>query len=393
MKLLHVITGMNVGGAETMLGRLLENANLTPDILTEVATLMAPGFVGRRIADTGVRVHDLGMRSVISALPAGVRLVRLIRQFQPDVIMGWMHHGQLAASLAVIAAGHRVPVIWNVRHSLTGYTSEKRLTRAVLRFQAILSKTPGAIVYNSRAATKQYQTLGFSAQREEVIPNGFPRSGAPDRDLARTRIHELFGIAPGVPLIGMIARAHPMKDVPNLVNAFARLCESGLRAHLLLVGEGMDCPSFRLAGALKLLPANSWTLSGQRGDVPTWLDGLDVLALPSAWGEGFPNIVGEAMAKGVPCVGTDVGDTGWVIGAAGKTVPPRDPVALGDALAEMVRMKAADRAALGAAARQRIHDHFELTDVVAQYASLCRTVAGLRAISTTASADVVLEAA
>jgi glycosyltransferase involved in cell wall biosynthesis len=382
MKLLHVITGVNVGGAETMLARLLESGHLAPDILPEVATLMSPGFVGQRIADTGVRVHDLGMRSVASALPAGIQLAALVRRLRPDVIMGWMHHGQLAASCAAFAVRRGTPVIWNVRHSLAEYTREKRLTRAVLQLQALLSRTPAAIVYNSRAGAKQYRSFGFSPRREYVIPNGFPKSEVSDRNLAVARIHDLFGIEPGIPLIGMVARAHPMKDVPNLVSAFARFHKAGVRAHLLLVGDGMDCPPPQLAEALTHLPHDSWTLSGQRGDVPTWLGGLDVLVLPSAWGEGFPNIVGEAMAAGVPCVGTDVGDTGWVIGATGRTVPPRNPVALADALIEMVQMNATDRAALGAAARQRIHDRFELTNVVAQYASLCREVADALVVPT-----------
>jgi glycosyltransferase involved in cell wall biosynthesis len=376
MKLLHVITGLNVGGAETMLMRLLHHSS-AQDQDVMVASLMPPGFVGQRLQDNGVRVHALGMTSVATALPATLRLAALVRRERPDVIMAWMHHAQLATMCATMLARTGVPVIWNVRHSLGGgYVHEKRLTRLVLRTQALLSRRPQAIIYNARVAMQQYRAIGFDPTRAMVIPNGFDLDADGQRAEAQGRLRRIFGIAPDRIVIAMVARAHPMKDAANLVSAFARLHLARMPAHLLIVGEGMDRPTPEIAEALAALPTSYWTLSGQRSDVAQWLGGVDILALPSAWGEGFPNIVGEAMAKAIPCVGTDVGDTGWVIGATGRTVPPGNPTALALALMELCHLRPEERVMLGGAARQRISEMFAIDQVVKRYDALFRQVAG-----------------
>ena len=391
VKLLHVITGLNVGGAETMLARLLESRHLTPEIEPEVVSLMAPGATAARIAATGTIVHNLGMRSSIPSLPAAIRLARLVRAVRPDLIMGWMHHGQLAASLAGLAAPGAVPVLWNVRHSLSGYRQEKRLSRAVLRVGAWLSATPAAIVYNSRAARTQYRAFGYDARRDLVIPNGFDAKGVAPRGPARRALHAQFELPEKTILIGMIARNHPMKDVPNLLAAFAHVRSRRPDAHLLIVGEGMDAPSKACAALLDRLAPGSWTLSGHRADVATWLAGLDIVTLPSAWGEGFPNILGEAMAAGVPCVTTDVGDAAWVVGKAGRAVPSGDPVALAGALLDLIDLGPDGRDVLGRAARERVQEHFTLSSVVQRYAALCHEHSG--AVSPRLSAATLVEGA
>ncbi|WP_019833181.1 glycosyltransferase [Sphingomonas sp. PR090111-T3T-6A] len=376
MKLLHVITGLNVGGAETMLARLLESRNLAPDICPEVLSLMTPGVAGDRIAATGTPVWSLGMPSGLPSPGAMARLVATTRRVRPDLIMGWMHHGQLAASLGALAVPGPVPVIWNVRHSLSGYRQEKRLSRMVLRMGAWLSGMPSAIVYNSRTARAQYRAFGYRARRDLVIPNGFDAQGFTSREPARRALHALFALPERAVLIGMIARNHPMKDVPNLLAAFAKVQEGRPDTHLLIAGEGIDAPSGDAAAWLDRLPPGSWTLTGHRADVPTWLAGLDVVALPSAWGEGFPNIVGEAMAAGVPCVATDVGDAAWVVGETGRAVPPRDAGALAKALLDLAELGPEGRAALGHAARGRVEEHFSLSRVMQRYAALFREHGG-----------------
>lgn len=365
-----------------MLARLLGQSRRT-DVEAEVVTLMPPGFVGRKMTASGISVHSLGMTNMWTAMGAAMRLARHIRAAKPDLVMAWMHHAQLATTLAVPLSGVRVPVVWNVRHSLgSGYAHEKRTTRLILRIQSALSHKPAAIIYNSRAAAHQYRAIGFEPRCEHVIPNGFEVDLAQSAGDEGSRLRRIFGIAEGQVVIGMVARAHPMKDVANLVAAFALLRSSRFAAHLLIVGEGMDKPSPDVAAALARLPEGSWTLSGQRGDVPEWLGGLDILALPSAWGEGFPNIVGEAMAKGVPCVGTDVGDTAWVIGPTGRSVPPQNATALAQALMEFCGMTGAERKALGNAARQRIRDMFTLDQVIARYDALYDEMTGSMAPAT-----------
>ncbi len=343
----------------------------------EVATLMPPGFTGRKMIADGMTVHSLGMTGIMSGAVAVLRLAALLRKVKPDLIMAWMHHAQLAATLAVSMSGLSIPVIWNVRHSLgAGYDREKRLTRMILKAQARLSHTPAAIIYNSRTAARQYRAIGFHPRKEDVIPNGFPLPDRPDREGSRALLEQGFRIPEGKIVIGMVARAHPMKDAANLIHAFHILRSSAPMAHLLIVGQGMDEPTPEIMEALSRIPRANWTLSGQRGDVAQWMGGLDLLALPSAWGEGFPNVVGEAMARGVPCVGTKVGDTEWIIGTTGRSVPIRNPAALAQALGELCRMTYEERRILGCAARQRVADHFAIDDIVRRYDALYRETTG-----------------
>lgn len=379
MRILHVITGLNVGGAEAMLARIIGHSRRT-DVAATVATLMPPGFVGGRMLESGIAVRSLGMTSIWTAGIAMIRLALHIRRTKPDLIMAWMHHAQLATTLAVMLSGLKIPVVWNVRHSLgEGFTHERRLTRAVLRVQAMLARKPAAIIYNSRKAAQQYRAIGFHPRSEHVIPNGFDlgTEGAAERAAAGgRRVRQIFGVPDNAILIGMVARSHPMKDAANLVAAFALLRSSRVNAHLLMVGEGMDKPTASVVAILARLPQGSWTVSGQRSDVATWLGGLDILALPSAWGEGFPNIIGEAMAQAVPCVGTDVGDTAWIIGRTGRSVPPRNATALARALLELCGLPESERRALGSAARQRIADMFALETIVGRYEALVDELIG-----------------
>ena len=369
---LHTITGLHTGGAETMLAKLIEaDLYLRPVVLS----LLEPGVVAGRIRAQNISVRSLGMREGVPSLAALAQLIRESRRVQPDLVQGWMHHGNLAATFASWAAPHRPPVVWNVRHSLVALAHEKPLTRAVLRLDARLSRTTAAIIYNAKVSARQYEAFGFHPERTVVIPNGFDCEQFRPRPEARSLLRQKFGIDERVPTIGMVARYHPMKDVANLVEATRRVRARGPDAHLLVVGRGFDHPPPEIETmAREALPPERLTMAGESHDVARWLSGLDVLVLPSAWGEGFPNILGEATACGVPCVATDVGDSAWIIGPHGSVVPPRNPEALASALARMLELDPGQRRQLGQAARARTINLFSLNCVAQQYEALYERV-------------------
>jgi glycosyltransferase involved in cell wall biosynthesis len=373
---LHVITGLNVGGAETMLAKLIESGEGDPSRLAPaVLSMLTPGNLAGRIRAQGAPLHSLDMHLGLPSALAAWRLARIARSVRPDLLQGWMHHGNLAATCAAWAMRTRPPVIWNVRHSLVDIGHEKPLTRAVLRLGAALSDTPSAIIYNSKTAAGQYEALGFPADRTVIIPNGFDCHQFRPRDGAREMLGQMFGIDRGATVVGMVARVHPMKDPAMLVDAIGRARAAGHDLHLLLVGTGMDKPPAALAEAIRAtLPENRVTLVSERHDVATWLSGLDILALPSAWGEGFPNIIGEAMASGVPCVATDVGDSGWIMGRSGRLVPPRDPAAMAEALGALALAGSNARRSLGETGRARVVALFSLRQIAKQYAALYEAV-------------------
>lgn len=370
MKIVHVITALNVGGAETMLAKLVEQEQARGVDEPCVISLMPPGAAGARIRAMGVALHDCGLTGFRTLVPAIGALRGLLRRGKPDLVVAWMYHAHLATTFAMTLRRTRVPLIWNVRHSIDDLRQEKPAMRAIVRLAALLSRRPATILYNSHAAARQHERIGFRADRAQVVPNGFDCDIFRPRPGAREKLAARLGVSAGATIVGMAARNHPMKDVANLIDSVGRAREGGADIHLLLTGEGMDRPTGRSAELLRRLPADRVTLRGHDGALADLLPGLDVLVLPSAWGEGFPNILGEAMACGVPCIATDVGDSGWIIGESGMIVPPRDPVGLAGALTTMVQLGPEGRQKLGEAARERVRRHFSIDSVTTAYAQL-----------------------
>ena len=204
-----------------------------------------------------------------------------------------------------------------------------------------------------------------------IIPNGFDCDHFRPDPNARQRLCRTFGIDENATIVGMVARFHPMKDPGTLIDAVRRARLAGRDLHLLLVGSGFDRPPPAIAAAIRSgLPKDRVTTVGDRHDVAAWLPGLDILALPSAWGEGFPNIIGEAMACGVACIATDIGDSGWIMGGFGRVVPPRDPEAMAQAIEWLAELGSSGRRQIGIAARARVVELFSLPHVARQYEAL-----------------------
>jgi glycosyltransferase involved in cell wall biosynthesis len=375
MKVLHAITGLEVGGAENMLLRLLE-AGTREKFEPAVLSLMDPdaacyGTLAPQVAALRIPISTLRMPRRHPTLANLWRLYRTVRGADPGLIQGWMYHGNLAATVGAWSLPQRPPVLWNVRHSVHDLMLEKPLTRLIIRLSARMSRLPRAIVYNSRVSAAQHQALGFEASRAVVIPNGFDTARFRPQPQARARLCQELGINPGRSIIGMIARNHPMKDHGNLLRAAALLQERRRDVHLVLAGSGVDADNRELNELIAALGLSSRVaLLGARSDVAALVPGFDLAALASAWGEGFPNVLGEAMASGVPCVATDVGDCTWVIGPHGIIVPPRQSEALATALARLIDLGSDARRQLGHAGRARIIQHFSIHEVVRQYESL-----------------------
>jgi len=369
----HVISHLMTGGSETMLLKLLA---ATPRELQDprVVSLLSVGTVGPRIRALGIPVEALEIRRV-PRLPAAVlALHRAAGCTSTDVVVGWMYHGNLAASLGASLA-RSAPVIWNIRHSVYDLADEKPSTAWLIRLGARLSGGPGAIVYNSHVAREQHERLGYASARGVVIPNGFDTdSFAPD-SRARAEVRAELRLPPNALLMGMVARLHPMKDHVGLLRAFATVRERVPGAHLLLAGRDVVASNPQLAAALRELGLGGAVhLLGERADMPRLAASLDV-ALSSSFSEGMPNTVGEAMACGVPCVVTDVGDSALLVGRTGVAVPPRDSQAFAAACTGLLEGSEQKRRELGNQARCRIADHFSIEAIARRFQAVFTAVA------------------
>jgi glycosyltransferase involved in cell wall biosynthesis len=304
-----------------------------------------------------------------------MRIREWVRQIRPHVLQGWMYHGNLAAWYARHASPEPTALAWNVRHSLHDLRREKMRTRYVIRANRVLSRHPEAIVYNSRKARLQHEEFGFSSVRGHVIPNGFElNASGPDTERG-IQVRRTLGIPDAAIVIGHAARFHPMKDHYRFLRIASSIVQENRNVHIVLMGRDVTERNNELYSAVADGAVSRFHWLGERTDVFDVMQAMDGLCLTSAWGEAFPNVLGEAMSVGVPCVTTDVGDSAFVVGDCGFVVPPRDDVALYNALRDVIGMSDEERRAVGRRARERVRSKFGLDVVAGQYVQLYERLA------------------
>jgi len=366
---LHVITGLNTGGAERALHRLLASA-AARESTSAVVVLGHKGTIGPAIEALGIPVFALDLpraRGLARVLPT---LRAALAEAEPAVIQGWMYHGNVAAWLAQRLATRRPALAWNIRQTLYALEAEKPLTRQVVRANRALSGAPDAIVYNSERSRRQHEAFGFTASEGVLIPNGFDLQRLCSDGEARAGVRRELGIPLEARLVGHVARLHPMKDHASFLRAAAAVARRDESVRFLLAGREVAPSHPSLAGLIPPELEHRFVFAGERADPERLIQAMDALATSSAWGEGLPNVVGEAMACGVPCVVTDVGDSAELVGDTGVVVPPADWQALSRGLHSMLAKSSEQRRALGEAARARLRAGYDLESVVDRYADL-----------------------
>ncbi len=371
IRVVHVISDLDTGGAEVMLAKLMDGMDRRRFANT-VVSLTDRGELGTAIESGGTAVHSLGMRRGRPDLSGLPKLIRILKAVRPHLVQSWLYHADFLSTLAVPFAGSP-PLVWNVRCSDMDFTHYPRQTKWIVRALAVTSRWATAVVSNSEAGVRLHQRRGYRPRRWTVIPNGFDLVKFCPDSSARARLREELALPGDSLLIGLVARVDPMKDHRTFLTAASRVAAANRGMHFVLAGKGTDTlgamvAGYGLTGRVHLL--------GARRDVERLLPGLDVCCLSSSFGEGFPNVLGEAMACGVPCVATDVGDIRSIVGETGVIVPPRDPAALAEAILDLVHRGPSARRALGQTARARIEKHYALPRVIEQYQALYEGLCG-----------------
>lgn len=365
IRIVHVISDLDTGGAEMMLAKLVGAMDRTRFSST-VISLIDKGQLGDQIESSGVAVHTLGMkrgRPDVFALP---RLIRLFRTLNPTIVQSWLYHADLLSTLAVKFTGLPT-LVWNVRCSDMELKRYSSLTPKVRQVLAWWSATPAAVIVNSEAGKQQHERLGYRPRRWEVIPNGFDTQRFRPDDSQRLSLRKEWHLQDDAVIIALVARVDPMKDHAAFLEAAQLVARARQNVRFLLIGKGTQtlAPSVAEKGL-----TDQVRILGYRSDIECLLPGVDVLCLSSAFGEGFPNVLGEAMACGIPCVSTDVGDARSIIGATGLIVPVRSPASLAQAIVDLIDRGPAAREQLGRAARARIETDYSLARVVGRYTTL-----------------------
>jgi glycosyltransferase involved in cell wall biosynthesis len=377
MIILHIITNLATGGAELMLERLVLHQSRGGRYRHRVISLRSLGDVGPRLQAAGIEVEEMGMTGPLRFAAGFARLVRRIRQIGPDVVQTWMYHADLIGGLAARLAGHD-RIIWGVR--IMDVSPALGVSRSLMwsrRLCARLShRVPQRIVYVAESARKVHEPLGYAAEKSVVIPNGYVMPAPGDVAEARRRKRSELGLAEDSILIGSAGRFSPQKGYRGFVEAAAATARRFPDAQFLIFGRDVTWENEELAGWIREAGlADRFHVLGERRNVIEWLAALDIFALYSL-GEGFPNIVAEAMSAGVPCIVTDVGDAALLVGDTGIVIRPQDLKGLTEGLESLIAAGEAERRRLGEAARRRVETNFSLSAVAERYATLYDEVHG-----------------
>jgi glycosyltransferase involved in cell wall biosynthesis len=369
VSVLHLITTLDVGGAEMMLLKLLSRMN-ADTFENHVISLAEEGRVGQRISSYGIPVHFLNMPRGRVTIKGLMKLYKLMRKIRPQILQTWMYHADLIGLL--VGKWLRVTrICWNIRCSNIDYARYRPATLMTFKLCAKLASFPDVIIANSKAGEGYHKRMGYRGKRWELIPSGFDLAVFKPDGQAKENLAQELGLhqKEALTFIGHIARFDPMKDHPTFLTAASQLLRERRDVYFVLAGRNVDRNNREILENIPEELKGHFHLLGERDDAEKITAALDI-ACSVSYGEGFSNVIGEAMACGVPCVVTDVGDSAFIVGDTGLVVRPRDSGALLDAWKTLLDLGSARRAELGRAARKRIEDCFDIEKIVERYEAL-----------------------
>lgn len=376
MKVAHVIIGLNVGGAELMLKRLIESHKQRLGIEHIVISLTDQGVLGKQLNEQRITVYCLGMSSIVKGPIAFLKLRKLLKQLRPDIVHTWMYHADLLGGLAARSSGFR-NLVWCIR-STDIRKGGSKVTLLVRKVCAWLSGwLPRVIVCAADASRQVHELVGYAPGKMHVIPNGFELEKLLPKRMQGALVRDELGVSQNCKVVITVGRFNPVKDHKTFIEAAGKVAAQRDDVRFMLVGRGLERSNAPLMSMINATGhSDAFYLLGERNDVPACLQASDVFCLHSVT-EGFPNVLGEGMAVGLPCVTTDVGDAAYLLAQPEWVVPASSPDRLAEKLIAMLSLPEVTRSAYGAAAALRIRQHFALEAISKRYyelySSLLRT--------------------
>lgn len=367
-KVLHIIIGLDIGGAETFLLRLIPKLE-KKDYSSIVVFLTGKGELSKEYERSGISIFSLGLLAPHRALAAFFQLLRLVKRLHPDIIQTWMYHSDLLGGL--VGKILSIPVVWGVRQSNLDARVNKRLTMFLIRVCAILSRViPININYDSFAGERAHVAAGYDQSKSSVIPNGVDAEVFSPSATARRVIRSELDIPEDAVVIGHIGRYDVQKDHKSFMKAIKIIHQKMPLLHVVMVGDGINWSNKELVEGFDPVADKAWIhLLGVRSDVVDIFSAMEVFC-SSSRGESCPNVVIESMVMGVPCVATDVGDVANMVGDAGVVVRSEDHVKLAQACIKFVSKPRDELIELGRIARVRALKEFSLERAANSFADL-----------------------
>ena len=336
MKVLHVITGLSQGGAESALFRLVTSQH--SKVKSVVVSMMDLGVYGHLLKKSGIEVHMLAMPRGKITISGLKKLWKLIKHLKPDVVQTWMYHADLIGGIIARLAGLKA-IAWGIVNFNLNSDGASFSTRVAAKLCASLSGiVPTLIISCSERAVSSHVDVGYQKNKFIIIPLGYDLSLYNENQFSRKIIREKWGFSEEHIVLGCLARWDPQKDHRNLLIAIELLRDKYPFVKLVLAGPGIDQRNNELVTLIKQTNGDEdrIILGGLVDDVPSVMNAFDIHIL-SSMGEAFPNVVAEAMACCTPCVVTDVGDAAAIVGNTGWVAPPKNHVLLAEVIEKAIQ--------------------------------------------------------
>lgn len=372
MNILHIITGLEQGGAESSLYKLI-SSRVIPEENILVVSLMGSGVYKRPIEKLSVRVIKLNLHRPYKFVTTFHSNLKIIQRFNPDIIQSWMYHANFFAYFFRLFFASRAKISWNIRHSLLSYKSIKFKTLAVIYLSKFLSRHVHAIVFNSQASLEQHKNIGYSSNNAMVIPNGFLKHKESEISRLRNSGFDFLDAPHDAIFIGHIARFHPVKDHITFFKAAVLLLNHFDNLHIVSVGRGVDLTVYPLSNVVPKRYHSRINVLGEIENVFPVLSCFHVLC-NSSLSEGMPNVVGESLSLGVPCVATNVGDTSLLFTDADFLFSPKDHQSLFRIVSGLINMDEENYHALSRRVKSYLDDNYSLESSSKKYLFLYKKI-------------------
>lgn len=362
MNILFVITGLNIGGAERALYSCIVGLR-AKNKQCKVVSLYGNGYWSDELIKIGVPVYSLGLGTRKNIFRGCFDTLSMLLTEQFDVVQGWMYHGNIVAIVFKILFNHSAVLAWGVRQTFYQKSLEKPLTRVVIFLCAKLSKFTDIIIYNSELSLKQHNKYGFDKKNASYLPNSYDVRSVKRNGKKNQFIRKSLGCQKNELLIGHVARFHPMKGHQTFIDAAKLVLKVSTNTHFILIGRGLISQKNRLLSSISRSQHSNFHFFDELAEVYEYFQSFDIFCLTSSWGEGFPNVIAEAMLLEVPCVTTDVGDAKKILNDKKYTVPINSPDRLSRAILDLIDAGPAKRKKIGKFNRKIIIERYEQENV------------------------------
>jgi glycosyltransferase involved in cell wall biosynthesis len=365
-KIVHIISGLQVGGAERSLFNIC-NSSLNDSFKQYVICLGNRGYYSQKIEEIGLEIYHINFSSW-HFFKSLIKFIAVLKKISPNIIQGWMNHGNFASILALLILNFKPIIYWNIRQSFYKNKNDLFYTKFLFLFNIVFSRIPKKIIINSNISKIQLQNFGFHVDSFKFIPNGFD-SNYWVRDLSFRKLkRENLGIKNLDFVIGYVGRYHSMKNIILLLKAFEIISINLPNTKLVIIGQKENDFNKFEKQIFDRIPKNQIILLNQMYDVNKYYSLFDLFILCSV-SEGFPNVLGEAMSCELCCISTNVGEASALLQDVGLIIPVDDLDALVREITNCIENLEITKN-MGGGARNKIIKSYSLQNTVNQYFNL-----------------------